>query len=138
MRGAQRKGSIYISLFQTGDADRFSKTQAPLLLSNIFKGAVGQREYIAGSWVLGRGAPWTELHPHLGGRWGGGALLIPLLTSSLIAGVFQISTRPPCLDLLKRWGLRAAPILLCSLSPAPLGTEDRTLAPFLPSQPVSM
>lgn len=44
MRGAQRKGNIYISLFQTGDANRFSKTQAPLLLSNIFKSAVGQRE----------------------------------------------------------------------------------------------
>lgn len=34
----------------------------------------------------------------------------PLLTSSLIAGVFQVSTRPPCLDLLRRWGLRPPPV----------------------------
>lgn len=80
--------------------------------------------------VPGERCPMDGSSPHLGGRWGWGALLIPLLTSSFIVGVFQISTRPPCLDLLKRWGLRAAPILLCSLSPAPLGTEDRTLAPF--------
>lgn len=131
MRGAQRKGNIYISLSQTGMLTDFQRHRLPCCFPTSFKSAVGQREK-TGSWFLGRGAQWTELHP-LGGRWGRGALLIPLLTSSLMAGVFQISTRPPCLDLLKRWRLRAAPILLCSLSPAPHGAADRTQALFHPS-----
>lgn len=102
MRGAQRKGNIYISLSQTGMLTGFQRHRLPCCFpTTSFKSAVGQREK-TGSWFLGRGAQWTELHP-LGGRWGQGALLIPLLTSSLIVGVFQISTRPPCLDQLKRW-----------------------------------
>ena len=36
--------------------------------------------------------------------------------------VCLVPSRPPCLDLLKRWGLRTVLFLLCSLSPAPLGT----------------
>lgn len=38
--------------------------------------------------------------------------------------VCLVPSRPPCLDLLKSWGLRAVFFLPCSRSPASLGTGD--------------